>query len=807
VVALRFPPRTPEGATGPRVGMTLLLSFIVMLVPTIWMGVAFPLAGEARARWKGRLGESVGDLVGLNTAGAILGSLLAGFVLIPLLGVQRGMLWIASLFMFYGSLVLWMRSWSASPARWLRLAGTTSLLAFAFPIAAEGWDPRLMTAIPNNKARSLVDAQGETDVSSWLERTRLLYHREGRGSTVAVVSTGRVRTVSINGRIEASDHMFDLHHEYLLGHLPALLHPDPRAAVVVGLGAGITLGGIVAHESFERIVLVEIEPAVFGAARQFADLNDDALRDPRVEQVLQDGRNYLATTSRTFDVITADPLHPWTLGATYLYTREYYDMARTRLNPGGVMCQWLPLYELSLENVRSVIASFAGSFEHTTVWVASLDALLIGSDAPLQLDLDRLAARLRQPRVARQLARIGLDDAPSLLAEYVMDDRTVDSFSQGAIVNTDDNLYLEFSAPLRFGVGKVRANIRDLLQQRGNPAALVKAPGRVFDPATLEAQLARLLEAKAESLAAMVQWVRATESGTRAAYEQAVETARSARQVVPDYDLARHILAGCLSDLGRLRWSTGEERAAAALFDEALELDPGNHVANFHLALLRVQAQEMESARGLLEASLERKPFQPAARQLLGTVLSALGRTEEAVRELEESARQEPGRSETHHQLGLALTRLGRFEEAAAELERARAADPDSREIVTALADALVGAGRHGDAVAVLRQALARSPNRYLSLRLAWLLATSRDARVRDGEKARELAVEATRRAPDARSLDVLAAALAELGRSEEAVATAQLALAAARAEGREGHARTIQARLAGYSAGQALRE
>jgi spermidine synthase len=183
------------------------------------------------------------------------------------------------------------------------------------------------------------------------------YFAEGSPSTISVAESRGQRTILVNGRTEASDFLPDLQVEYLLGHVPMLLHPDPREALVIGLGAGITLGAVVAHEEARRITLVEIEPAVLDGTRKFADLNGAALDDPRLEVVFQDGRNFLKTTPRRFDVITSDPIYPWNAGSGYLYTTEYYRLAADRLAEGGVMCQWWPASDLSLDDFRALVHS------------------------------------------------------------------------------------------------------------------------------------------------------------------------------------------------------------------------------------------------------------------------------------------------------------------------------------------------------------------------------------------------------------------------------------------------------------------
>ena len=226
-----------------------------------------------------------------------------------------------------------------------------------------------------------------------------------------------------------------------------LAHPRPRSVAVVGLGAGITLGAVLAHPELEAVTVIEIEPEVVAAARLFSHVNAAALDDPRLEITFQDGRNHLLTTRERYDVITADPIHPWVRGAAYLYTLEYYDLAAQRLTPGGIMCQWLPLYELSLENVRAAAASFDRAFEYTTLWQTANDAILVGSNNPIGFDFEELGQRLASPPVDRQLAQIGLADAGSFLAELALDDRAMEAFTEGSFLNTDDNLYLEFASP------------------------------------------------------------------------------------------------------------------------------------------------------------------------------------------------------------------------------------------------------------------------------------------------------------------------------------------------------------------------
>jgi spermidine synthase len=230
-----------------------------------------------------------------------------------------------------------------------------------------------------------------------------------------------------------------------------LLHPEPRRVFVLGTGTGMTLGAVAAHPEAQQIVLAEIEPAMLGVARTFEAWNGHVLDDPRVHVVFNDGRNFLSTTRERFDVITADPIHPWSGGAGYLYTREYFRSVSDRLAPGGIAGQWLPLYELSVEDVQTVLRTFSDSFEHVAVWLTYFDAVLIGSHEPIRIDEKAIARRMQAPGIRDALAPIRMSTADNLLSFFLMGTEGARAFAAGGNLNTDDNLALEFSAPASQG--------------------------------------------------------------------------------------------------------------------------------------------------------------------------------------------------------------------------------------------------------------------------------------------------------------------------------------------------------------------
>ena len=288
------------------------------------MGMAFPVAAAVWSPGRDRAGSAVGRLLTVNTAGAILGSVTSGFVLIQLFGIERSLQLLVIVNVTAGLAVA--ASAVARPRAVALVAGLGGLLLVArglSPSWGRVWDEAYFATATYASGRSV---EAPERVREHLRDTEVLYYHEGVNETVSVTRPrGDVHQAFIvNGRPEASTAPVDVQLQRALGHLPMLLHPDPRRVFVLGTGSGMTLGATSIHPQVERIVLAEIEEGVLGVARTFAAWNAGVLESPKLHVVLNDGRNHLASTAERFDVITADPIHPWSGGAAYLYTAEYF---------------------------------------------------------------------------------------------------------------------------------------------------------------------------------------------------------------------------------------------------------------------------------------------------------------------------------------------------------------------------------------------------------------------------------------------------------------------------------------------------
>ena len=448
-----------------RMRANFILAFTYMLIPTFFMGVAFPLAGKIHAAHRKRIGAAVGEVLFYNTVGAILGATISGFVLISLFGIERSLQMLVTVNIGFGILV-WVSVRGKKFWNWSVAAGMAGFLIF-LSLDQNTWKLWNNDHFAIFRSNEMANFFAPELIPLMSEFTNVLYYGEGLETIVTVTNVGdRHQSLIVNGKVVATNIPQDLQLQFSLGHLPMLLHPDPKRVLVVGLGTGMTLGAASVHPNVEELILAEIEPKVVPAARTFGDLNHHVLDNPSLKIIYNDGRNFLYTTDYKFDVITADPIHPWAQGASYLYTEEYYRTVLKHLSPNGIMCQWLPLYELSTVDWRSVVTTFRSVFPEVMLWVTHSDGILIGSKDRILLDEPYLDSRIAHPEIHKDLAPLMMGSSADLLSYFVSGTDGLEKFSSGGVLNTDNNLYLEFSAPLSVGMPRAGKNLKTIVSYR-----------------------------------------------------------------------------------------------------------------------------------------------------------------------------------------------------------------------------------------------------------------------------------------------------------------------------------------------------
>jgi spermidine synthase len=443
----------------------------------LW-GASFPLALAAAASPGEDAGRMTGAVYAANTIGAILGALAFSTVLIPAIGTfqsQRlliGICLVSGLLMLFALIPVWKGavmteeqpvSVRVGMSVGLGVVAVSAMLAWAIP----GLPGGLVALGP--------------DLPSWNPQPRLLFVGEGINSSVAVSELDAIRTFHVSGKQEASTDQKDMRLQRMLGHIPGLLHRKPRSVLIVGFGAGVTAGSFVLYPGIERIVICEIEPLIPKVvASHFSEQNYDVLKDPRVEVIYDDARHYLLTTRERFDIITSDPIHPWVKGSATLYTREYFELVKKHLNPGGVVTQWVPFYQSTSDVVKSQVATFFSTFPRGVIFAKEgegldTDIALFGEADPQPIEVDQIQQRLDGPeyrRVKESLAEVDFFRLVDLLGTYAGRASDLVSWLKDAQINTDRNLRLQYLAGMAAGAEQATQIYEDLLGQRKFPEDL-----------------------------------------------------------------------------------------------------------------------------------------------------------------------------------------------------------------------------------------------------------------------------------------------------------------------------------------------
>jgi spermidine synthase len=408
--------------------------FAVLPAAVLW-GASFPLALASLAVRGDDAGRLVGGVYSANTLGAIVGSLGAGLLILSLgtQHTQQLMIAIAAL----AALILLFPDLSREPWIALPIVGAALLAVTVRPV------PGMLIAF----GRYVPSQMGQAEV---------LYSGEGWNASVAVTERDNgVLNYHNAGKIQASSEPQDMRLQRMLGHLTTLVPAMPRRVMVIGCGAGVTAGAVSIDPAVERETIVEIEPLVPRVvSTYFSEHNFAVVTNPKVDVRIDDARHFLQTTRETFDAITSDPLDPWVKGAAMLYTREFFELAKSRLNPGGVMTLFVQLYESNTEAVKSEIGTFFEVFPHGMIFAntyngAGYDLVLLGQAAPTRIDLDAMEARLKRPeyaRVAQSLRDITMASALDLFSTYAGSASDFAPWLEGAEINRDRNLRLEYLA-------------------------------------------------------------------------------------------------------------------------------------------------------------------------------------------------------------------------------------------------------------------------------------------------------------------------------------------------------------------------
>jgi spermidine synthase len=454
---------------------------------TLMWGASFPLALAAVSSPGDDPGRIAGRVYAANTAGSIAGSLLFSLVLIPSLGTLVSQQLLIGTAVATTAVALLVAPGGAfrAPARLAGMVAAALLLGGG--LAATVADVPWQVIAYGRRIAPIVRA---FDLFDQAYPTTVLFRGEGINSSVLIAERAGQRHFYVSGKAEASTAILDMRLERMMGHLPALLHPHPRSVLTVGFGAGVTAGSFVPYPDMEKLIICELEPFIPPASTEyFGKQNNRVMNDRRTHIVYDDARHYIFTTKDKFDVITTDPIHPWVKGTSTLYSKEYYELVKSHLNPGGIVAQWLPIYDSDPETIKIELATFFSVFPNGTVWSNyyngdGYDLVLIGQEGPLKISVEDLQARLDRAEysgVAASIGEVGFHSAVEFLATYAGRSRDLQPMLRDAQINNDMNMRLQYVAGLGLNSMAFQRIYKDILRYRRFPEDIITGTGGRMD--------------------------------------------------------------------------------------------------------------------------------------------------------------------------------------------------------------------------------------------------------------------------------------------------------------------------------------
>jgi spermidine synthase len=591
-------------------------------------------------------------------------------------------------------------------------AGTLLVITTFF---APEWDRDLITSGAYKYAR-----QFSPDNFDW-RAGHLEYYREGAAGTVSVRRLAGSRSLAIDGKVDASNGA-DMLTQRLLGLLPTLLHLEPRAALVIGLGSGVTADAVLASGEVRHVDVLEISPEVAEASAYFTRENHDVLKRPGVRLIVGDGRSHLRLSSQEYDVIISEPSNPWMAGVAALFTREFFEAARARLSSGGVFCQWSHTYEISEQDLRSIVRTFSSVFPDGTMWlVGEGDLLLIGSDAAdLSQGMATIAQRV-QEAVPAMLADVGVPQGAApfvLLSLYAGGPRELARLGSGARIQTDDRMPLEFTAARAMYAPPPGNAAR--LRAIAASAALPAGAATIVQNARAEDWIARgdaTLRAEAFAVAhESFRRAAAIDSQSARALRGSGDAAASLQQMVEETDWLKTVAAAdpgnvaVRVELSHAMATLGDPEAGIAAALDAVRIDSRRPEPLEQLASILADVGDVARLTPVADELVTRFPMRQEGRYYRAAARFLAGRSADAERELRILLGADPRHAKGHNLLGAVCAAMRNHDCARAAFINAQKLDPRDASVYVNLGYLSLDTGDPTAAVEYFREALVIDP-------------------------------------------------------------------------------------------------
>jgi len=705
--------------------------FGILLGPTLFLGAAFPLVNRLYVHSMADLGKSLGTAYALNTVGAIVGSFAAGFLLIPLMGKENG-LRLVIMTQFAMATLAWMLAGYGLRRFNLRLLAGVGLsffyifLILHFPVwqgdlLSRGWY-RDFGAIENDLDRSGWGRalwKGSERLAEKRQGLEVVFYGEGIGGFTTVekeiTSLGTVEYAMYNsGKADASTHG-DRSTQTLSAHIPLLFHPRAQNVMVLGLASGMTPGEVLLYP-VKKLDIVEINEQVANACRLFfTPWNRNCLGDPRTRLIVQDGRNHLTLTHEKYDVIISEPSNPWMAGLANLYSLEFFQQARRRLNKNGIFAQWIQSYEMDWDTFSLLGRTFTEVFpESALVKIGPVDYLLLGFMNGKGFDWQTAQKNLEFARKSENVVFPGVN----FLVHLILSEDLQSLFGPG-LLHTDNLPRLEFSAPMKLFSGNINLDAAVSGRHRFSPDTL-----KLFEANRDTGTLLDLIEFSASAGVPLFNVVRLDQldAQQKTRYKNAVMGYCSQVQV-PSYDIfGDSELKACCADLqiGRIR--------------RKLSTEGSRSVDHYNLGLSLIAAGHRDEATREFRTTIRLDPWHEGGYTALGLLFAQTGKLDEAARCFSRVLEMAPHKADPYKYLGMVKLRQDKPAQAVTNLSKALQLHSQDPVIFNELGLAYLQQGNYAEAIRSFTQALSkrsRDAESHHNMAIAYY-------RLKDLQKARE---------------------------------------------------------------------
>ncbi len=699
------------GTWGVLTGIEFLMCFLVMLIPTTLMGMTLPLVSRICTTNLRRLGRWMGNISCLDTVGSIFGSFAAAFILIPWIGMQRSILVLAIMNIAIGGIIFLLHPTIRRRTKWAII---------------------LILLLSSQIANMVIPHQVYFCRKGKGPGAKLLYYKEGATATVVVRQPEPVdfKFLEINGADVAGTSPDLRSTQKIQAHLPLLLYEAstgkvPEQVLLVGLGSGGTAWSTSQHK-VKKIDCVELVPGVIEAATiHFKEVNHNVFDDPRFRLIIEDGRNYVLTTKKKYDLILTESIHPAIEGNANLYSKEYFELCRRRLTEDGIVSVWVPLWRLSEADVKMILKTFATVFPHATLWYTAntynKNLLLIGSQKRPKIDFSLLKQMTSIEEIHKDLEKVNMDNPFALVSSLMLDEDAITKYIEGAQIHTENHPYLEFSAPKkwRFGRETTIRNLSEISRMRSNILPfLINVGDTDREIAVNKERLSRYFHATHYRIEGILCRMEGT-------FEEAVGKFRKALAINPEDKNAEYLLKSVNSEI-RYRYlvegtnyrNAGRYGEAIMFYEKVLEIDPHSPEALVQLGIVYNEMGMYDQAITTIKQAIEVTPDFARAYSSLGVAYINKGMYDDAIITLQKAVEIDPNYPPPHYYLGLAYIKSGSLDEAVSELEKTIKLVPNSVEGRYHLAMIYISMGKYKEAEVELKKILRINPH-FQAARLA----------------------------------------------------------------------------------------